>query len=368
MPRVRDRWRRFRFTLNNPTDAEKVTIGSYLTTTAYVARGISFIVLQTEQGNNTGTVHLQGYCEMATQKRSSAIHRIPGFERIALLGADASAQANIDYCTKVETRVEGLHGRNGTPRRQGPRRNVQRTDLIADIKAGGMTSKKVIADYPERFLHNAGNIEKMIRILQKERDFPVEVDIFFGPTGSGKSWKARHDNPGGYKVKWPENSGVWWWDFYQGGNEDGDEHDVVIMDEFRHNISYGRMLSLIDRGGFKIKYHGGMTEMNSHKIVITTNIEPENWYPKKDQEGFSMLHRRFCDFCTIYDFQRPALEHWEPEYTGTVVKQFSEIVCVRRTNRVERTVGLQPELNFNVNSNGNHQQAQENLYQHGFGQ
>ena len=345
MPRVRDNWRRFRFTLNNPREDELRTIGQYLTTTAYMAAGIHFMVLQTEQGHEEGTTHLQGYCELTRQMRSSAVHLIPGFARIALLAAQASAQANINYCTKTDTRIEGLRGQCGTPRRRG--QVATRTDMVSKIKAGGMTSKKIIADFPLQFLQNSGNIEKMMRILQKERDFPVQVDIYFGPTGTGKSWMARETNKGAYKVKWPENGGTWWWDFYEGGNEEGTGNDVVIMDEFRHNISYGRLLSLIDRGGFKIKYHGGMTEMNSHKIVITTNIEPENWYPKKNQEGFSMLKRRFRDFCTIYDFKIPDLEHWRSEYTGTTVKQFEEIVMRRRTTRIERTVSVQT-LDFSI--------------------
>ena len=170
------------------------------------------------------------------------------------------------------------------------------------------------------------------------------------------------DHPGAYHVKWPENSSTWWWDYYEGGKkDDGNEsdniedsddedeqplgHDTVIMDEFRHNISFGRMLSLIDRGPFKIKYHGGMTTMNSHTIVITTNIEPENWYPKKDKEGFSMLRRRFNDFCTIYDFTLPTLAHWQQGYTGETEKQLHEIVCVERTQLVPRTVGP-TNLNF----------------------
>ncbi len=339
MPRVRDQWRRFRFTLNNPTADELREFRKYLTTTAYTGKGIHFMVLQTEKGHNEGTTHLQGYCEMETVFRSARIHRIPGFARIALLAANASAQANIDYCSKSDTRVPGLRGQCGTPRRRG--QVATRTDMVDRIKGGGMTSKKIIADFPLQFLHNSSNIEKMIRILQKQRDFPVDVHIYFGPTGTGKSWMANKQHKGAYKVKWPENSGTWWWDFYEGGNIDGSDHDVVILDEFRHNISYGRLISLIDRYGFKIKYHGGMTEMNSHTIIITTNIEPMNWYPKKDKEGVSMLHRRFYDYCTIYDFTLPSLEHWQSGYNGTTVKQFGEIVMHERTTPVERSVGDQ---------------------------
>ncbi len=207
MPRVPDQWRRFRFTLNNPREDELSTLGQYLTTTAYIAAGIHFMVLQTEQGHLEGTTHLQGYCELTRRKASSRIHRIPGFARIALLVANATAQANIDYCSKSDTRIDGLRGQCGTPRRRG---QVQtRNNMVELIKAGSMTSKKIIADFPLLFLQNSAGIEKMMRILQKERDFPVQVDIYFGPTGTGKSWMANKKHKGAYKVKWPENGGTW---------------------------------------------------------------------------------------------------------------------------------------------------------------
>lgn len=344
-------FRRFRFTLNNPTEAETTQFRSYLTTTAYTAQRIRFIILQTERGHGTvevpgGTLHYQGYVELqnGVRRTSTAIHRMPGFARAAVLTADASSAANITYCSKEDTRVDGLHGRNGTPVRT--RNSDMRLSMIEKIKEGGATSKKIIAEFPEQYLSGAANIEKMIAHLQPARDWPMEIVIYFGPTGTGKSWKAHHDNVGAYEVKWPESgNNVFWWDRYEGGNDDGVDHDTVLWEEFRHNIPYGRMLKFMDRYGCKIKYHGGQTEFNSHRIVITTNIEPMNWYPKKDQEGVSMLHRRFHDFCTIYDFELPDLPHWAADYTGDVLKQFSEIVCSERVVAIERDVPRQ-EYNF----------------------
>ncbi len=279
--------------------------------------------------------------------RSTRVHRIPGFSRIALLSSPANAQVNIDYCSKTDTRIEGLRGRNGNPAHSvQARQNPTRARMVQQIKAGGMTSKKIIADYPLLFLHGAHNIEKMIQVLQEDRNFAPKVKIYFGETGCGKSWKALRDHPGAYHVKWPEKSGTWWWDYYDGGNAEDEDHDTVIMDEFRHNISYGRMLALIDRGPFKIQYKGGMSTMNSHTIVITTNIEPMNWYPAKDQEGFSMLRRRFNDYYEIYDFTLPNRPEWQPGYSGDIEKRFTDIRCIRRTQPVQRTVGPTPQVTF----------------------
>ncbi len=359
MPRARQmQFRRFRFTLNNPTEGETAEFTKYLTTTAFSAQNIRFIILQTERGHGTtdnpeGTLHYQGYVEFmtGTKRTSTAIHRMPGFARCAVLTADASSAANIRYCSKEDTRVIGLHGQNGSPVRS--RGADQRLAMIEKIKEGGMTSKKIIADFGDQYLSAAANIEKMIAHMQPPRDWPMEIDILFGPTGSGKSWKAHHDNVGAYEVKWPETgNNVFWHDRFEGGNDEGTGHDTVLWEEFRHNIPYGRMLKFFDRYGCKVKFHGGMTEFNAHKIVITTNIEPMNWYPKKDQEGISMLHRRFNDFCTIYDFSLPTLTHWQKGYTGTVVKQFSEIICHRRTVPIERNVPAQLDFSLQQDQPG----------------
>ncbi len=361
-------FRRFRFTLNNPTAAETALFTSYLTTTAYTAQRMRFIILQTERGHGTvevpeGTLHYQGYVEFSNgvRRTSTAIHRMPGFARCAVLTANASSAANITYCSKDDTRVDGLHGRNGTPVRT--RSSDKRLAMIAEIKEGGMTAKKCIEGYGEQYLSSAANIEKMIAHLQPAREWPMEIVIYFGPTGTGKSWKAHHDHVGAYEVKWPEQgNNVFWWDRYEGGNDDGEGHDTVLWEEFRHNIPYGRMLKFFDRYGCKIKYHGGQTEFNSHRIVITTNIEPMNWYPKKDTEGISMLHRRFHDFATIYDFTLPTLAHWAEDYTGNVVKQFREIICVERTVPIERNTPGPLDFSNQSNRDGLGHTEQQNTY------
>ncbi len=334
--RKRDSWRRFRFTLNNFREDETAHLRRYLTTDEYKLAGIRFMVLQTERAPTTGTLHYQGYCELSKQMRSAAVHKIPGFERIALLGADRSRAANITYCTKTATRVDGLHGQCGVAARLAGQEDRQ--IMISKILDGGYTALQAVNDHPDQFLSAHAGIIKMIGILQKPRNFPTKVHIYYGPTGSGKSWKARHDHPEAYPVKWPEAGSTWWWDFYHGGNTNGNLHDTVIMDEFRHNISYGRMLSLIDRGSFKIKYHGGMTEFNSHTLILTTNIAPHNWYPSKDEDGFSMLLRRFHDYCTIYNFVLPDLPHWQMNYQGDTKRRFEEIRFKVQEHMPERNV------------------------------
>ena len=117
--------------------------------------------------------------------------------------------------------------------------------------------------------------------------------------------------------------GRWWWSKYEG-------EETVILDEFRHQIKYDAMLKIMDRYPMWTEYKGGTREFTSKKIVITTNIEPMDWYPGKDAEGFSMLRRRILEFAEIWEFRRQ-----DPD----TELEWENIQKHKRTTEVPRSVG-----------------------------
>ncbi len=333
--KIQDTWRRFRWTLNNPRPDEIKIFQDYLDNNTWKSHDIRYTVFQTKKAPTTGTIHLQGYTELKKRKRSSAIHKIPGFSRIALLAANASSSANIRYCTKTDTRVDGLSGSFGTPSRKESSNN--RKELIQHIHNGGYSAKQAALDYPEVFLHAHAGIEKMISKLQEQRDFHTKVLIYYGPTGVGKSWKANHEHPSAYQAAWP--TGTFWWDHYDGGNPNGTGHDTVIMDEFRNQIKMDVMLKLINPAPLPLQYKGGRTTFNSHRLIITTNIEPMDWYHTRSDDEFAMLKRRLITQCTIYEFSRPNKPEWQPDYQGSIQPKYEDIEYSIRTVPKERSVG-----------------------------
>ena len=75
--------------------------------------------------------------------------------------------------------------------------------------------------------------------------FPPEVIIYYGKTGTGKSASALQEWPNAYWVPWPKKGG-WWWPFYSG-------EDTIILDEWRHQVSYDEILRLLDRYPFTVQ-------------------------------------------------------------------------------------------------------------------
>ncbi len=320
-------------TLNNPTPAERTLFATWATSSmARTSKSIRYIVFQEERADQldvdegrakrTGTLHLQGYIELLKQLTKGQIkkklnQRMHFEER---WGTQAQA---IAYCKKVRTRVaDGLSGEGGTPSRQ----KKCTAALIKDIQQGNELSE-IMVDHPQQYLHLHSGIDKMHQFHVKKRNWDMEVVIFYGKAGTGKTYKAHNDNPDAYVLSLGEdgNGKIWFDQTYQG--------QTIIINEFRSQLKYGYLLKLWDCIPMPLAVKYGGTQMRSKKIVFTTNIEPMDWYPGKDAEGFSMLEDRLLHECKIYEFicdrpQEPRRTRWK--YTR----------IVRRTKKVKRTVGF----------------------------
>ncbi len=340
--RKTDAWRRFWGTINNPTAETTKILKSYLQSDAYKKHNISAIVLQTERGEQ-GTLHYQIYCELTKDKKlsSTQIHRIPGFARMALKKPPRSTRKAVEYCQKTKTRVEGLRGSNGTFRGYSGQQENQ--EIFDKIYKGTISARDISRTNPMLFLKSHTGLQKMIGMHQAHRDFIPKIIFYIGPTGCGKSIKAYAENKGAYPFTWPKSSTMWF-DHYQGGNSQGTGHDTIIFDEFTSNrIKCTTLMDILSGKPYPVQFKGGFTTLNSHTLVFTSNEEPMDFYPGITQKAFDMLQRRIIQFSEIWDFEQPAGNHWQPDYTGPrrpLQAMLSEIVCTKRTGTPrERTVG-----------------------------
>lgn len=93
--------KRWCFTLNNPTEDEKLDIATHGEEISvdpdYSA--FSYLVIGNEVGDN-GTPHLQGYFWLRDKKRLASIKRLPGFGRCHLEVARGTHKQASDYCKK----------------------------------------------------------------------------------------------------------------------------------------------------------------------------------------------------------------------------------------------------------------------------
>ncbi len=272
-------------TINNPTDAEiqALRIESPL---------VVFCRLQEE---NAGTRHLQGYFEFSKRFRLSTCRSLYGGNTWHWEPRKKTQDIAIKYVSKERTRVE-----NGVVITYGELKSFHKgsmESLVKGLKEGDIDIEEAIDANPMvDFMHHEKILSYALRQKPK-RNWEMKIWIFFGPTGTGKSSTAELGPEKKYHAEWPKGDKFWHPD-YQG-------EETVIWDDFGangHQITMGTMMKFFDRYPMKAEWKGGFSEFVSKKIIVTTNIDPKDWYPKIPWTRKEPLERRIADFATIWDF------------------------------------------------------------------
>jgi len=245
-----------------------------------------FLVYQEEVGDS-GTHHLQGYCEFLEQlslQQAVTLLSCPTAHIERRRGTQAQA---IAYAEKEDSRIDGPY-RFGTPRTQG-----QRTDLEA-FKNEVFEGKRkrdlihdhfgIIAKYPRFY-------DTLTMMNRPERSTPLVVTLLYGQTGLGKtrSVMERFGLDTDFFVA-PLNNGTMWYDTYDG-------HKRVLLDDFSgaaSHISLCSLLRLLDRYPVLVPTKGSHTWWLPDAIFVTTNLLPKDWFKWENRgEQYKAMARRF---------------------------------------------------------------------------
>lgn len=83
----------------------------------------------------------------------------------------------------------------------------------------------------------------------------------------------------------PKDPRTKFWDGYR-------SHRAVVIDEFRGGIDIAHVLRWFDRYPVILEVKGGSVCFCAQRIWITSNVNPEFWYPEADPETKAALMRR----------------------------------------------------------------------------
>jgi len=236
--------------------------------------GILYVCGQLEQGDH---LHVQGYVELAVQQRLSWLKKnlSPTAHFEVRRGTQEEA---INYCRKIDdTTIEGTFfeiGEKVTDKR-GKRNDI----LEAQAMILDGESEVAVADacFPSWVKYRQSFAAyRLLKAKKRDPSVGVEVIIYYGGTGLGKSRTARSTYPDAY-VK-PVGS-VWF---------DGlCDHKEVLFDEFGgHWMPYGTLLAITDRYSCTVPYKGGHVELTATTLLFTTNRHPRFWYRGEYYEAF----------------------------------------------------------------------------------
>jgi hypothetical protein len=238
----------------------------------YGGGSVQYLVFGRETAD-TGTRHLQGYVVFESRRTLRQVRQaIRGAHLEKSKGTPLQAS---DYCKKEQDFEE-----YGTlPGGQGTRTDVQSTiEACKEAK----TLREIIEEHGATYVKFARGFDKIRCLYTAGRTWQTEVYVYWGETGAGKTRKAWEEAPTAYAY-----AGQGWFDGYDG-------EEAVIFDDFggsEFKITY--LLKLFDRYPMRVPVKGGYVQWVPRRIFVTSNLDPDTWYPNAHAEHVAALKRRF---------------------------------------------------------------------------
>lgn len=278
------------FTLNNPTEDEVKALLAF--------DKAKYVLVGHEKGEN-GTPHLQGYMELKSCHRPSFIKN--AFPRMHFEKRLGSQRQAIMYCKKGEQSHEewSSHGEEGPTfgknvryqesgacKMQGCRNDLK--GVVAMVKTG-KRPVDIAHEMPQVYIKHHRGIHALCHAMVKPRNEAPVVTVLHGKTGTGKSKLAREMCPDEPFIWHPQQ--MQWFDGYCGQKQ-------VILEEFRGQLPFGMILSLLDRYDCAVQVKGGMVQFCATQIVITSPLPPTDWYSSEkllQNDSIDQLLRRISE-------------------------------------------------------------------------
>jgi len=260
---------RWCFTLNNPTEEEKVALSEL--DVKCIGYG--------EEVAASGTPHLQGFLYW-NEPRGLKKTRL-------LLGGRAHVEAmkgtfkqNVDYCSKdgkytfrgeePKTKAEAAHDSHKTYRHVIQLAERSEIDQIKDLYPGMYVRYRRTI---EAISDEATGVTSDLQVIENE--------WHFGPSGTGKSRGLRVSYPDAYR----KNANKWWCG-YRG------QSDVILEDLDGTHACLGHHIKLwADHYPFLGEVKGGGKIIRPQRLFVTSNYHPrEIW---TDKNMLDPILRRF---------------------------------------------------------------------------
>jgi hypothetical protein len=242
--------------------------------------GCTYIRGQLERGESTGYLHWQLLVHFASKRRLAGVKQVFGTAHCE----PAKSMAAKEYVWKDETSVTGTRFELGKlPVRRGNDHDWERVRELA--KSGNLD------DVPgDLYVRYYGNLKRINQDHLKPIAIERTVEVYWGPTGVGKSRRAWE--LAGLDA-YPKDPRSKFWDGYRGQN-------TVVIDEFRGGIDIAHLLRWFDRYPVNVEIKGSSVTLNATKIYITSNLDPRQWYPELDEHTRAALMRRLTvTYCPL---------------------------------------------------------------------
>jgi len=244
--------------------------------------GVNYIVYGKEICPETGRPHLQGYVEFKSAKTKSACIKSFCNNNVSVrVRLGTPLQASV-YCKKEDADFYEF----GKISAQGTRTDLNK--LKDDIWTGKCSVDDIVYDEPYAYHMYGRTLNKIedLKMRKKYRTWMTVGEWLYGKTGVGKSHLAFEGYSDVTHYVKPNDNG--WWDGYCG-------QEIVIINDFRGDITYGELLDLCDKWPKTVKRRNREPmPFLAKKIIITSSLKPEEVYHNlAENDNLEQLYRRF---------------------------------------------------------------------------
>lgn len=188
---------------------------------------------------------------------------------------------NEDYCSKESELIEF-----GEKPKQGFRNDLE--EVKSKILEQKLSVDDICIESPSLYHQYGRTLNRLedIALRKKFRNFMTKGVWIYGETGSGKSHYAYEGFNPETHYNYPNDNG--WWDGYTG-------QEIVIINEFRGEITYRELLSLCDKYPHSVRRRGREpVPFLAKKIIITSALSPKSVYCNlSEKDSLEQLLRRF---------------------------------------------------------------------------
>lgn len=264
------------------------------------APSMDYICSQLEQCPTTGTMHWQGYVEYSRRVSKSTVEQdIGGLKRVFVEMRVEAQNRAIEY-----TRAPKPGYVPNTWVEEGTKHASDAAEMprnVLQMIQGGATKRDIGMLCPRMLLQFPGGLQAMFQEFapppKNRRIDPLtgacETWLYWGVSGSGKTHKARNDNPNHYCKPHQKAGSAEWWNGYRG-------EKCIILDEFTGQIEYEQFKQLTDYYALQVPVKYGFVNAEWDKVIICSNRPRDSWYPKLCKLDKGALKRRLPDCRCIY--------------------------------------------------------------------
>lgn len=219
---------------------------------------VDYLVFGEEICPTTGRTHWQGFIHYHNPRSYESIRKI--FKPRHIEVAHGTPQENRAYCVKDGKIIQ----ENGTIPKQGRRKDLEE---IKDKIDTGHTDVEISNDYFSTWLQWHRALDRYRDLKEPRRNWKTKVTWIWGPTGTGKTYKAI--NNGATPISIVNGFVIG----YKG-------EDIVVFDDFdTQTISRAAWLTLTDRYPCTINVKGAERNWKPREIYVTSNFDPDFIFP-----------------------------------------------------------------------------------------